>query len=334
MSPRKAATLVLLLAAMGTGGCAHAPWHPYGGWKVARTKHITIYTDTAFLYSTTLDHLELAYAALGASLFKTRTIAPVEVLFMEEPGFVATLGRNRAGVTIARLPGRGQLGHRGLVVLNETAGVPAAAHRLAHLFLHALAPRAPLWVHEGYASYAETLSYRSGDKGQLACLGNFNMGARPQFIPLEELFSWTWRGYDESKKSSWYRQTARALFDYFLIAENGTLRGRFADLMVAVNGGQSTKEALAAMFPGMTVATLEQRVIEHFQASQNHPRGLCPIPFAIPDERAADVSKPRLEPLEEDAIPELMLRLWMLPRRAGYVDWYPPEVLPLGGDKS
>jgi hypothetical protein len=34
------------------------------------------------------------------------------------------------------------------------------------------------------------------------------------------------------------------------------------------------------------------------------------------------------------SIAELMRRLWMLPRRAGYVDWYPPEVLPLGGDKS
>jgi hypothetical protein len=333
MSPRKAGPLVMLLAALGMG-CAHAPWHPYGGWKVARTKHITIYTDTSYLYSTTLDNLELAYAALGASLFKTRTIAPVEVLFMEEPGFVAALGRFRTGVTIGRLPGRGQLGHRGLVVLNETVGIPSAAHRLAHLFLHAIAPRAPLWVHEGYASYAETVSYRSGDKGQTACLGNFNMGARPQFIPLEELFSWTWKGYDESGKSSWYRQTARAVFDYFMTAENGTLHGRFADLMVAINSGKSTQEALAEAFSGMTVATLQQRVVEYFQASQNRPRGLCPIPFAIPDDKAADATKPRLEPLEEEAITELMQRLWMLPRRAGYVDWYPPEVLPLGGDKS
>ena len=333
MPSRKIIALALLLTAMGAG-CAHLPGHPYRGWKVVRTKHITIYTDTAFLYSTTLDHIELAYAALGASLFKARGIAPVEVLFLEEPAFVATLGRYRSGVSIARLPGHGQLGHRGLVVLNEGAGVQASAHRLAHLFLQAIAPRAPLWVHEGYASYAETVSYRSGDQGQIACLGNFNMGVRAQFISLDELFAWTWKGYDESKKASWYRATARAVFDYFLSAENGAMRAHFADLMVAVNDGKSTKEALATAFPGMTVPMLEHRVVEYFQASQNHPRGLCPIPFPIPSQRAADDAKPRPEPLEEEAIAELMARLWMLPRRGGYVDWYPPEVLTLGGDKQ
>src|SRR5262245_55121826 len=102
-TPKRMLATAALLA--GVAGCAHAPWNPYSGWKVARTKHITLYTDTKFLYTTTLERLEFVYAALAGSLFKSKPITPVEVLFLESPQVLATFGHFRNGATIGRLPG-------------------------------------------------------------------------------------------------------------------------------------------------------------------------------------------------------------------------------------
>jgi|tagenome__1003787_1003787.scaffolds.fasta_scaffold20689508_1 hypothetical protein len=324
---------VLAVAAILLAACSHAPWNPYGGWNVVRTQHITVYTNTRFLHRTAADSLEYAYAGLASSLFRARAIAPVEVLFLEEPEFVAIFGRFRSGVTVARLPGHGILGRRGMVVLNEALSVSVAAHRLAHLFLHAVAPRAPLWVHEGYASYVETIAYRGDDKGNaVACLGNLSFN--DSLIPLEDLFSWSWGGYDVSRKTDWYRHTARSLFDYFLSAENGSLHKPFAELMAAVNDGEDPRAALARIFPGMTVAALEQRIVQYRKDAEAHPRGLCPLPFPVLPGRGADVggsAQRRVEALDRNDVQELFLRLRLLPRRAGYVDWFPPEALTLAG---
>jgi hypothetical protein len=322
----------LVAAAVVLAGCGAMPWNPYGGWKVVRTKHLTIYTSTRFLHTHTAESLEYAYAALGASLFRTRTIAPVEVLFLEDPEMVASLGPFRSGASIGRLPGQGVLGRRGLVVLGETTEMPSAAHRLAHLFLHSLAPKAPLWIQEGYASYAETIQYQGDGNSQVACLGHLNFGE--PMIPLEELFAWSWAGYDQSKKTDWYRHTARSLLDYFLMGENKSLHKQFATLMVALTEGRATKEALAEAFPGLSVADLEKRMVQHRRESEARPRGLCPLPFPIAPERGADFHNPRFEPLAKEDIRELFLRLWLLPRRAGYVDWFPPAVLTLAGARE
>jgi hypothetical protein len=328
MPPRKPLfAFAALIAALA--GCAHAPWNPYGGWQVVRTKHITLYTDTRFLYTAVLEGLELSYSALAGSLFKRRGIAPVEVVMLEEPATVATVGRYRSGVAVARLPGHSLLGHRGILVLNESVRMPTAAHELAHLFLHAIAPRAPLWVHEAFASYVETIQYRGDSKSQVACLGHLSFS--DPLIPLEDLFSWSWTGYDDSGKAAWYRHTARSLFDYFMMAEDGKLREPFARLLAEIDAGKSTKEALAVVFPDLSVAALEQKMVEHRRASEARPRGLCPLPSPIPNSRAADEHKPRVEALDRQSIEELMLNLQMLPRRAGHVDWYPPEVVTLKG---
>jgi hypothetical protein len=214
-------------------------------------------------------------------------------------------------------------------VLNDSVRMPGAAHELSHLFLQNMAPHAPLWVHEAFASYVETIQYRGDDKTQMACLGHLSFS--DPMIPLPDLFSWSWAGYDDSEKTAWYRHTARSLFDYFMMAEDGKLRAGFAQLITAVDHGQTVAEALPVIFPGMTVALLEQKMIEHRRASEAKPRGLCPLPAPIPGERAADQGKPRIEPMDRESIEQLMLSLWMLPRRGGHVDWYPPEVISLKG---
>jgi hypothetical protein len=324
---------VLSLVALGLSllsACSHAPWNPYSGWKVVRSKHITLYTDTRYLYGITLDSLEYAYAGLGASLFRRRSIAPVEVLFLEEPQLVATLGPFRNGATVARLPGHGFLGRRGLVVVAEGAHVPVAAHRLAHLFLFAMAPHAPLWVQEGYASYVETLTYMGDGRSATACLGGL-FGGDVALVPLEQLFAWGWATYDESGKTDWYRHTARSLFDYFLSADDGKLRLPFAELLQQVSEGAPPAEALAKILPGVTLADLDRRLVEHRRASEMRPRGLCPSPFPVPLDQLADVGPRRIEEVPRQDMEQLMVQLWMLPRRTGYVDWYPPEALSLRG---
>jgi hypothetical protein len=312
-------------------GCAHTPWAPHEGWQVVRTKHITMYTPTKFAHKNTLETLELAYSALFATLFKNRRIAPVEVVFLESPAFLSTLGRYRNGITAARLPGKGHLARRGLVVMLEGTAIMTAMHKIGHLFMHAVAPRAPLWIHEGFASYVETLEYWADDNGSnaAACLGRLFFAESE--IPLRELFSWTWAQYDESKKTDWYRFTASNLFDYFLMADGGAHRAGLFKLIEETGKGRPAEQVLAEIFPGVTVEGLQQKIVEHRRASEAKPRTLCPMPFPVAPEHAADYSHPRVEPLAKEDIEQLMVRLWMLPRRGGYVDWYPPESLTLTG---
>jgi hypothetical protein len=333
MSPSASMRLraLLLPFVLMASGCAHPPWNPYKNWEVARTKHITAYTNTRIRYATTLEILDLAYSALHSSLFKSRPIAPVEVLLLEQPEFQKTLGQFRNSVTIAKLPGKGLLGRRGLVVtIGLDVSMASAAHRIAHLFLHAMAPRAPLWLHEGLATYAESIEYRDNGKSDekaVACLGR--LPHKQPDLPLNELFSWSWKGFDESKKSSWYRYTAASLVDYFLFGEEGKLRAKFGDLLNEIAQGGDTATAIAKVYPGLTVAALEQNSRDHRSHSDGIPRGLCPLPFAIPVEKVADTTPARVEPALQSDIEELMLRLQMLPRRSGYVDWYPPDTLGL-----
>jgi hypothetical protein len=324
-------TMAAALASVTTAGCAHPPWNPYKNWQVARTKHITAYTNTHIRYAVTLETLDLAYSALHGSLFKSRPIAPVEVLLLEQPEFQRTLGQFRGSATIAKLPGKGVLGRRGIVVMfGLDLSMEGAAHRIAHLFLHANAPHAPLWLHEGLATYVETVVYRDNGKTDdkaFACLGLLRP-KQPE-IPLNDLFSWSWKGIDESKKASWYRYTASSLVDYFLFGEEGKLRDKFGDLIDEVSKGGDTGAALAKVYPALTVAGLEQKAREHRAHTETIPRGLCPMPFAIPQEKAADTGDARVEGADQGDIEELMLRLQMLPRRQGYVDWYPPDSLGL-----
>jgi hypothetical protein len=321
----------LMLAALGAPACAHPPWNPYKNWEVARTKHITAYTNTRIRYTTTLETFDLAYSALHSSLFKNRPIAPVEVLLLEAPEFQRTLGQFRSSVTIAKLPSKGVLARRGLVVsIGPDVSVGTAAHRMTHLFLHALAPKAPLWLHEGLASFVETIEYRDNGKtneNAVACLGV--MRAHQPEVPLDELFTWSWKGLDESKKSSWYRYTASNLIDYFLFGEQGKLRPKFGELLAEVSLGGDPAAAFAKVYPGMTVAGLEKSARDHRSHSEATPRGLCPMPFPVPPEKAADIGPARVEPALKEDIEELMMRLQLLPRRAGYVDWYPPDAIGL-----
>lgn len=320
----------VLLSIASTSGCAHPPWNPYKNWEIARTKHITAYSNGRMRLATTMDALEVVYSALHASFFKTKHIAPVEIVMLEGPEFERVFGIYREWLTVAKLPGHGLLGRRGVVVmqgLDHSTG--SAAHRLTHLFLHAVAPNAPLWLHEGLAEYLESIQYRGDDKQAVACVGHLPHKA-PE-VELKELFTWTWAGYDDSKKAAWYRYTAASLVDYFLFAEKGALRDKFATFITEISDGTEVSAALQKVYPGLTIEALEKKARDHRSDAEMNPRGLCPIPFPIAPADFADSNPPRVEPAVQEDIEQLMLRLSLLPRRMGYVDWYPPSTVGLGG---
>ncbi len=319
-----------MVVASGTG-CVHAPWNPYGGWRVARTKHFAMYTDTRYIYGRTLEPLEIAYAALASSLFKNTPIAPVEVLFLEHDKFVGMLGHYRAGsshgVAVVKLPGEGNIGDKGLIIVHEGARIGTAAHMLAHMFLSRMAPLAPLWVHEAYATYVETIQLR-GSRGSgpaVACLGH--LGAGEPTIPLDDLFTWSWGHFDQSKATEWYQTTGSLLIDYFLRGEDGSLRERFALLMARLAKGQDTKSVLAELFPDLPVPVIERRMKEHRKDSEMRPRGLCPLEFPVAADDMADMGDAKESPVPKPDIETLFLRARLLPRRAGYVDFFPRRVL-------
>jgi hypothetical protein len=314
------------VAGLASASCGHSAFGPFSRWGAVKTRHITLYTDTAFLHATTLESLELAYSILVSTLLP-RDISPVEVLFLETTEMVSAFGQYRKGVTVARLPGHGAIGARGLVVVGQETRIPTAAHQLAHLLLHAMAPKAPLWVHEAYAEFLESASYRTGGGRQEAVVG-FLGGSGPT-IPLEDLFSWTWLEYDRSAKAQWYRFTARCLLDFFFMSSQGALRPRFDQVMRRLARGADTRATLAEIFPELPLPQLEEKMREFRKDAEMRPRGLSPFVRPVIGDRAADLGKPQVDRVSKEEIERLFHCLWMLPRRDGYVDWYPPEVVSL-----
>jgi hypothetical protein len=320
---------LLVALALSAGGCMKMPWQRWTGWKAVRSKHVTLYSDTRFAYGHTLENFEYAYAALAASpIFRNQAIAPVEVLFLEEPEFISALSRYRSGITAAALPGEGRLAAGGLIVVHDDTGMVTAAHRLTHLFLHAKMPKAPLWLHEAFASYLEGVRYATDDKGAAtACYGY--LGGGDQMLPLDELFTLPWDKYDGSGKAHWYRNSARTLLDYLYMGEEGRLRPTLTVLIGRIGIGKPAAEAVAGAMPGVSIEELNRRMLDFRKESQMRPRPLCPMRVPVPPDNVADTSPPRVEPLSEEDIKQLLMRIWLLPHRTGHVDWYPPESLTL-----
>jgi hypothetical protein len=332
-SPPALVVVIACALALAGSGCIKLPWQRYSHWKAVRSKHVTIYTDTKFLYGHTVETFEYAYAAVSAlPIFRNQQIAPVEVLFLEEPDFVSVFSRQRSGATIAELPGQGRLGARSLIVVFEDTSMAAAAHRLTHLFLHAKLPKAPLWLHEAYASYLETARYANDAKGTVSCFGY--LGGSDKLAPLPELFGLRWEDYDSSGKSDWYRQSSRVLLDYLYMGENGKFRSTIPILLGRFAVGGTTAQALNAALPGVAIDDLDRRMRDFHKESEMHPRPLCPLSVPVPPESLADTAKPQEEPVSEEDIRQLLLRTRLLPHRTGHIDWYPPEAVTLATEPT
>jgi hypothetical protein len=325
--------LALLVVVATASGCAHLwpPWPFDSGpqWEVAPTTRLVAYTSQG-QPALALQVLEQSCAVLESTLFRTKPIVPVEVLMLDWPDLRRDLGIHRTGAAIAELPGKGVYGRRGLLVVYEQDATTAGAlHRLTHLFLHAAAPKAPLWLHEGLASYLEAAEFRDDEKNPSACLGQ--LPKKDAAVPLSDLFAWSWSDFDESGKWSPYRFSASSVIDYFMTGDGGKLREKLNDLIIQLGEGAGIDEALKKVYPALPVGTLQEKVLEHRQASELSGRGRCPIAYPMKTEAFADSARSRPEPASEEDIEALFLRLRMLPRRDGRVDWYPPDMIGVEG---
>jgi hypothetical protein len=216
------------------------------------------------------------------------------------------------------------VGQGALVVLHDDTGLTEAAHRLVHLFLQARMPRAPLWMHEAFASYFQNVRYAKDDKGTITCFGYLAGGGK--LVPLAELLALPWADYDGSGKAGWYRNTAQIFLDYLYNAENGKYRSAIPIMLGRIAVGGSTEQAWAAALPGVTVDEMNQRMVDFHKDAEMHPRPQCPMSVAIAPGGEADLGEPQVEKVNPEDIKQLAMRLRLLPHRTGYVDWYPPEV--------
>ncbi len=342
------AMIMMALTGTLTSGCV-AGLSNAEGWHHIESKHFNMYSSETHLYPQTLLSLEYAYASLSSSfIFQNVDLGKVDVLFLEDGDFTELLGVRRRGVVLPSAPGGGKIGHDGLLVVKaDTSGGAGSAGSLemdsvsslqanstqlmAHLYIHKILPGAPLWFHEGFAAYADGAAYKEGGGKRVACFGD-PPGSSDSYTPLGEMFSATWAEYDEKYKS-WYRHTAETFIDFIIHGEGDKFRPLTVQMMDGIAAGTDSTTIAKTMFPALSLDQLNARVIEHGQGTKHagaggkKARGMCPIGFPIPDDKAADRSEGKVSDAAGADIGPLIAGLKTLPSREGYPMWYPVDVL-------
>jgi hypothetical protein len=320
-----------LVGVGGRLGCAYLPFVSADEWQTVGSKRFVVASNSGLGHVGVIEALEQAHALLESSVFASKPIAPVDVLLLDWPEFRRLFGDRRTHVVVGKLPGKGVVGQRGMIVMYGRDGsLSGAIHRLSHLFLHAVAPKAPLWIHEGMAAYLEGATYSQGTGTEAGvCLGHLPPKA-PE-VSIDELLGLTFTSFDDSEKASGQRLAASNLVDYFFMADGGKYREPFFTFIEAVAEGGDQIAALAKVFGGLTPAQLQEKSREHRKSSGGRPRGLCPIPYTVGADKAADTAKPTVKPAETKDIERVRTQLSLLPRRRGQIDWFPPDMIGVAG---
>jgi hypothetical protein len=314
-------------------GCAHGGIGNPEGWSVMQSQHFNVYVGAPRHAATALSGLEYAYSSLSSSFFRGVELPKVDVLFLEEDDFGDLLGYRRSELVLPKVPSSATtVGANGLIVLKDVQSDLSGNEALAHLFIEKKFPHAPLWFHEGFASYARTVEYHEGDGKRGACFGVPKGGADP-LLPLAKVGAMTWDDYDGDEARSWFKYTGRTLFDYILHGDGGRNMEKITPFVAAVASGKPLDAAVAAAFPGQSLQAMDKKLGEHSadvvyqMQNESKVRGLCPLPFGIPPEKAADQGERKTIPAQAADIKALLDALKKLPRLDGYPAWYPPEVL-------
>jgi hypothetical protein len=316
-----------------TVGCAHGGIGNPEGWSLMQSQHFNVYVGAPRHATTALAGLEYAYASLSSSFFRGVDLPKVDVMFLEEDDFGDLLGFRRNELVLPKLPSTTtSVGANGLIVLKDVQTDQSGAEALAHLFIEKKFPHAPLWFHEGFASYARTVEYHQGDGKRAACFGVTRGGTDP-LLPLAKVGAMSWDDYDGDEARSWYKYTGRTLIDYILHGDEGHNIEKITPFVSAVAAGKSLEGAVSAAFPGQSLQAMDKKLGEHSadvayqMQNESKVRGLCPLPFAIPEDKAADQGERKMSPAPAADIKAVLETLKKLPRLDGYPAWYPPEVL-------
>jgi hypothetical protein len=313
----------LLLALILLAGCTHLPWHPYRGWRVWQTPNVAVYTDTITQYEPALEWLDAAYGVYKGTFFNDFTVPPAQVLYLSSDGsspFLDSSGHFKYGMTIARSPWAEKRGAKSLVVVGYSEWQWSYHHQLAHHFIEAAVPRAPLWFHEGFARYI-TSFHGVPDRPGVICFGIQQPVFTTQVtLPLGELLAATYHDYNE-EKAPWIGPLSQSFIDFLVQAQNGRFRGRFTALMRALASGKSGEQALADVYPEVPLAQMDALFHEHVHTLRP-PGQECPVPIALRGEGVAKHQALRA-PMEEPDARALVESLELVSEKNGYADFTP-----------
>jgi hypothetical protein len=303
------------------------PWNPNRGWRSWKTPHLTLYTNTLYEYGPALDWLEDAHAIFQNTFFRDQPIPPGEVVYFADSArspFLTNGGQYKYGVMIARFPWTEAHGGHGLLMVGNYSWQWGYQHVLAHHFIEAAVPRAPLWFHEGFARYLAGAAPIAGRPGNI-CFGQ----SQPAFttrvtLPLRELLAANYHEYNQSS-APWIGPLSHSFIDFLIHGEDGRLRPRFSGLMRELAAGKSGEEALAAVYPEIPLDRLDAAFRDHVRSLR--PMGqACPLsaPLPPPGPRAAAIKTP----VSEEEIRALFQGLEQISDRDGYADFFPDPLPP------
>lgn len=346
-----------VVAAACASGCATTE-----GWNNVQTKNFNLYTNTQEHYKETLRQLENAYAALSSSFFREKDVGKVDVLFLDDAEFVDYMGNFRRGAAISKLPGDGPIGKSGLLVLRphvlrsidgqgqgtrelgfETtaaaAGAGAMGNRaaiaakemLTHIFIDRVMPQAPLWFHEGFASYVSSSELRGDGQRTFACFGYPHK--TEALLPVASLWNVTFDEYAQPERRGFFPATGYTFIDFVVHGDDNKYRALIGPLVNGLASGQPADALVAGAFPGVDTAALDNMLGNHKQLieqqidSNAQVRGACPFGVLVPEKLLPAEAPSQITPVPPEHIEAMFRALQALPAKDEYPPYYPPSVV-------
>jgi hypothetical protein len=261
--------------------------------------------------------------------FPKAEVGTVEVLFLPPYEELHTFGELRGGLVMPTLPGSPKIGRQNLVVMSEEETFPQAIKLMSHLFLDKAVPNAPLWLHQGLATYVMSTQVQSGDARWRACFG-FTQALDTRFfrMPLDKFFAVTWQAYSQSEPG-FFLGTGQLLMDFIFHGDRGAHLSKLPAIFAAASQGVPGPQIMAATFPGMNLDQLGERLsgFKGSQSEQLERTQMCPLALGIPAEKVPDESDPVQTPVPPQEIDQVMAALKRLPHGDSFPSWYPPEML-------
>jgi hypothetical protein len=309
---------LLVLAFLSLAGCTHAPWRPYAGWQSWRSHNVVMYADTLYEQQEAFDWLVSSAEILQRTFFTHVRVPAAEVLYVH-PGndsrFINADGQIKFGLMIAELPSPAIVPKRGLLVAGRWSPY---AHLMAHHFIEAAVPRAPLWFHEGLAEYLGVFTVLPEQPG-VVCFGQVESGVAWQVtVAVKDLLAVTWSEYNRTS-APWVAPSAWGLIDFLFHGEDGRWRSRLQPLINALAAGRDGEQALLSAFPDLTLDELDERVRQHVRTRK--PRGLCPLPIRLG--AGIEGMSTTKGPVEEKKIRAIFEALEQMPNRRGHSHFFP-----------
>jgi hypothetical protein len=336
----------LALLVLAAGGCATGGLDQPDGWAQSHSAHFRMRAGVQMSTRDLLFALEEMYVLLASSVFQARQPATVDVLALPADEYRTAFGLDLSHVALARAPGAG-FGAGGLLVISDADHQEPGG--LSHLFLQAVAPGAPLWLHEGVARYLATAKGETVGLKRIGCMGQrflvtatlkqTEMGWESVYqrdlvrvMPLPDLFALSWDAAHRDHELG-FRGTARGLIDLLVHGPPAGHPGKLVRLVAEVGGGKPVMDSLLAIEGGATLAEIdgrirrkEQTIVEALARNQS-VRTRCPVGFPL----RSDLDSPRGTvdggvPATEMA--PLLQWLRALPgKEVNHPRWYPPEAL-------